>query len=354
VAGAVDATMGRMEAGVAATTKGVIDDLEPYLASETVPRILDAVVPQLVDSIVPEILDGVTDHIVKVTAPEIIEGLTPALADELIPVLIERMRPQLEAELVPAIVDALTPHLIEVTAPALVNGMMPMIRNEVVPQILDDIADDPAMRDLIREQSLGLVWDGWEVARRALARGDDIVDNTISRLLRFPEGPQEREGAPPGRSHPFAGAVTRGVGTLIDLALIAFITTQGLAATLNVLRAISDPLPSWLVASLTFLFALTAPVYFTVCWRFAGRSVGGALTGFAITDASGTHLRFGRALVRALLGLVAIPVWVVGTIASARDPYRRNWLDKIVGSRTPYRVHLERRTQREAGINSRT
>jgi hypothetical protein len=346
VANAVEATMGRMEAGVAATAKGVIDDLEPYLADETVPRILDAVVPQLVDSLIPEILDGVTDHIVKVTAPQIIEGLTPALADDLIPILVERMRPQLETELVPAIVDALTPHLVTVTAPALIDGLMPKIRGEVVPAIIDDIADDPAMRDLIREQSLGLVLDSFEGVRRALSTGDDVFETAVRSLLRMGPLTLTEDAPPPARTRQYAGVVTRGAAALLDLALVAFITTQGLAATLNVLRAVSDPLPAWLVAGLTFLFALTAPVYLTLCWRFSGRTLGGGLTGFAVTGTDGRNLRLGRALVRAVLSLVALPVWVLGSIASARDAQRRNWLDKIVRSRTPYRVHVAQRTER--------
>ena len=68
VTGAVDATVGRVEDRVVSSTKGVIDDLEPYLAEETVPRIIDELVPYLVEQVVPEVIAGLTERLPTETA----------------------------------------------------------------------------------------------------------------------------------------------------------------------------------------------------------------------------------------------------------------------------------------------
>ena len=171
VSGAVDATVGRVEDRVVSSTKGVIDDLEPYLAEETVPRIVDALMPYLIERVVPEVIAGLTERLATETGPAIVEGMTPQLADELVPVLLERMRPYLEAELVPAVVDGVTPYIIDKAGPQIVAGLMPYIQAEVVPEILDEFVDDPRVRDLIREQSLGLLWDAVEVLRGGSGEG---------------------------------------------------------------------------------------------------------------------------------------------------------------------------------------
>jgi len=74
------------------------------------------------------------------------------------------------------LLDDLEPYLVEQTVPAVIDGVLPMIRTEVVPALLDDIVDDPRVRDLIREQSQGMVIDAVERVRSTLARGDDVVE----------------------------------------------------------------------------------------------------------------------------------------------------------------------------------
>jgi uncharacterized RDD family membrane protein YckC len=229
VGDALDATVGRVGhtvGGVAvdvtgATAQQVIEDLEPYLIQEAIPRIVDGVTPHLVDQVVPQVIDGVQAHLVEVTVPQVVEGLTPQLVDALIPQILDRLRPYLEQELVPPIVDALMPRLeaeiapqlvdalmpkirdevapelldalmprIEAeTAPQLVDALLPKIRAEVVPTILDDIVDDPRVRDLIREQSQGLFLDALESVRGNLADADDLVERFGRRLLRRPPRP---------------------------------------------------------------------------------------------------------------------------------------------------------------------
>ena len=343
VSGAVDATMGRVEDRVAATTKTVIDDVEPYLSEETVPRIVDALVPHLVDQVIPEILQGITDRLAADTAPAIVAGMTPRLADELVPALLERMRPYLEDELVPAIVDELTPHIVEETAPRVIAGVMPYVRAEVIPDVMDDFVKDPQVRDLIREQSLGLLWDGLEVLRRGLSKADDVADK-ILRSVAF-RGPA-KEGYPPGdllpgrdRSH--AGIVARALGMAIDIGLIALVAAQGLATAVSLVGAVLNPIPTWLAGIMTFVFAMLGPLYLALAWRTTGRSLGGAIAGFADLRVDGRRIGIVRGLVRGFISVFFVVPWAIGLIGCAFHPLRRSWVDRLMGTRTPYMVHRE-------------
>ncbi len=254
VGGALEATVGRVgEAAIdvtGVTAQQVIEEIEPYLIEEAIPRIVDGITPYLASSVVPEVLagvqghlvevtvpdvvDGVTEHLVGVTVPAVVEGVTPRLVEDLLPALLEDLRPYLEAELAPRIiagllpeistnvapelleslmptirdevapdlvealmpkieqevaprlVEALMPKIEQEVAPQVIDAVMPKIRAEVVPTILEDIVDDPRVRDLIREQSQGLFLDASEALRENLADGDDIVENLVRRLLRRP------------------------------------------------------------------------------------------------------------------------------------------------------------------------
>lgn len=236
---ALDATVGRVGASVSeaalevtnATAQQVIEDLEPYLVSEAIPRILAGITPYLTEEVVPEVLDGLTDHLstvtvpevvdgvtghlVEVTVPEVVAGVTPRLVDDLLPRILSDLRPYLERELVPQIVDSLMPKIEQEIAPKLLDGLLPAIRDEVAPQlvdalmpkikaevapqvvdalmpkiraevvpvILDDIVDDPRIRDLIREQSQGLFLDAIESFRGKLADIDSLVERIGRRLV---------------------------------------------------------------------------------------------------------------------------------------------------------------------------
>jgi uncharacterized RDD family membrane protein YckC len=342
----VDATVGRVEDRVVSSTKGVIDDLEPYLAEETVPRIVDALMPYLVEQVVPEVIAGLTERLATETGPAIVEGMTPQLADELVPVLLERMRPYLETELVPAVVDGVTPHIVEKAGPQIVAGLMPYIRSEVVPEILDDFVDDPRVRDLIREQSLGLLWDAVEVLRGGLAKADDLVEHLLRRVL-FQGPPTEgmaQDRLLPGRDRSHAGIVSRSAGAGIDLLIISLVAAQGLATTLSLIGAVVDPIPKWLVAILTFMFACLGPLYLAIAWRAAGRTIGGAIAGYAVVSAVEGPLGVFRSVLRASVSFFLMPVWAFGMVGTAFHPLRRSWGDRLLGSRTPYLVHVERRS----------
>ncbi len=161
VDGAFDATVGRVGQSVGevamdvtgATAQQVIEDLEPYLIEEAIPKIVDGLTPYLTDTVVPEVLEGVTDHLVAdtvpnivdgvtahlvaVTIPEVVDGITPRLVADLLPAMLEDLRPYLEAELVPKVVEGLLPYISQSVGPELLDALMPKIQDEIAPQLLD-------------------------------------------------------------------------------------------------------------------------------------------------------------------------------------------------------------------------
>lgn len=134
------------------TAQQVIEDLEPYLIDEAIPRIVAGITPYLTAEVVPQILagitdqlttvtipemvDGVTGHLVQVTVPEVVGGVTPRLVDDLLPRLLTDLQPYLEQQLVPQIVDGLVPYLEQTIAPALIDSLMPKLGEEVAPQLV--------------------------------------------------------------------------------------------------------------------------------------------------------------------------------------------------------------------------
>lgn len=366
VGGALDATVGRVSERVTETARGltdstarqVVDDLEPYLIAETVPRIIDGVRPYLADHVVPGmmdeltehmtkvtvpgVMDGVREHLVEVTVPQVMAGLTPQLVDELLPALLVELRPYLAAELVPQIVDGLMPHLVDSVAPQLIDGLMPKIRAEVVPTVLDDIVDDPKVRQLIRGQSQGLIIDAIESFRATFANGDDALERFIRKAARKPQRSADlRPGVEPrpGRRYVNSGLVTRFVSFGADVALVTWALAQGVNSLIGMLDGLLDPTPPWLVALLALLATFLAPVYFAVCWWLAGRTLADWLLGLRMCTPDGGPIGVVRAVVRAWVGLVLLPVWLAGMVTSLWDPARRGPLDALTGLEVRYSVN---------------
>ncbi len=160
---AFDATVGRVGHSVGeaaleatnATAQQVIEDLEPYLVEEAIPRIVAGITPYLTDEVVPEVLAGITDHLttvtipevvdgvsghlVEVTVPEVVAGVTPRLVDDLLPRLLTDLQPYLEQQLVPQIVDGVVPYLEQSIAPRLIDSLMPKLGDEVAPQLVSTL-----------------------------------------------------------------------------------------------------------------------------------------------------------------------------------------------------------------------
>jgi hypothetical protein len=89
-----------------------------------------------------------------------------------------------EARVVPRIVDDLVPHLINEVLPRIIDGAMPAIRERVLPAVIDDLAADPKIRDMVVEQSRGVIGEATDNLREGTASADDRVEILARRLLR--------------------------------------------------------------------------------------------------------------------------------------------------------------------------
>ena len=88
-----------------------------------------------------------------------------------------------ERQVVRRVARALTPYLIVELVPEVIDGVLPKIRRDVVPVVIEDLEGDARIRDMVAQQSRGmLTWSVTEV-RRASAGADDRVETTLRRLL---------------------------------------------------------------------------------------------------------------------------------------------------------------------------
>ncbi len=422
-----------------ATAQQVIEDLEPYLIEQAIPSIVDGLTPYLTDTVVPEVLEGVTDHLVAdtvpnivdgvtahlvaVTIPEVVDGITPRLVADLLPAMLEDLRPYLEAELVPKIVEALVPYISQSVgpdlldalmpkiqdeiapqlldalmpqieqqiapqlvdalmpkiqdevAPQLVDALMPKIRKEVVPTIMNDIVDDPAVRDLIREQSQGLFLDALEGFRTTLANADTLVERAIRGLLRRPARVAPESGLelvlagesdedskplrvevedlaarraawrdlpvdppPPGRTFTYGGVVTRLLALTIDVGGVGYLTTLGLNTVVTLLESLFGDLPSGLTAFLYLVAAYVIPIYLGLCYWALGRTFGMAVVGLKVCTPDGRRPGFIRAILRAWIGLIGIIIWFLTGFGVFFDAKRRTLLDRLTHTEVRYSV----------------
>jgi hypothetical protein len=104
-----------------------------------------------------------------------------------------------QAQVVPQIVDGLVPHLVDSVLPRIIDGAMPEIRSRVMPEIIDDLTNDPKVRDLAMEQGRGAVGEAAEHLRSTTATADDRVEAAFRRLVHGStvDDARDHESAPP-------------------------------------------------------------------------------------------------------------------------------------------------------------
>ena len=129
----------------------------------------------------------------------------------------------------------------------------------------------------------------------------------------------------------YAGLVSRLAALGIDLSLIAL----GVAATRLLPPAIwqeifSRPAPDWLTTGSGAAAAVLPWVYFTSSWWLADQTVGGLVLGIVVLRPDGGELSLLHAAVRAGVGLLFAPVWLVGMLAILWDSKRRAWHDRLL------------------------
>jgi uncharacterized RDD family membrane protein YckC len=371
----------------------LVEALMPTIEAEVAPRLIDALMPRLKSDVAPDLVDALMPKIRDDVAPQLVDSLMPRLTTEVGPELVRGLMPMIEAEVAPQLVDALMPRIEAEVAPQLVDALLPKIRAEVVPTILEDIVDDPRVRDLIREQSAGLFLDALEALRENMADGDDMVESFARRVLRRQPRPRPPSGtalvldadgrgdqaqdtratrsalaaqraawrrqpmppAPPGREFAHAGVVTRLVAFAIDVTVVGWLVAQGVTATISLLESIFDAVPNWANALIAALGTGLVPLYMAVAWAWTGRTLGAWLVGTRVCTPEGRNPGFVRALVRAYVGVFGAVIWIVTGVTSLFDGKRRSLLDELLHTEVRYVVPInqQHRYVREALLRRR-
>jgi uncharacterized RDD family membrane protein YckC len=143
-------------------------------------------------------------------------------------------------------------------------------------------------------------------------------------------------------ANPYAGLVSRLVALLLD-ALVVTVLVLAVAGLpeLTWLSLSPRTVPGWLADVTTTVATFVAPLYFAAFWRMSGQTIGDLATGIVVEHRDGRRLSFPHALVRAAVGLLFAPLWMIGMIAVLSDRRRRAWHDQLL--RTDVRYAKPRR-----------
>jgi uncharacterized RDD family membrane protein YckC len=135
----------------------------------------------------------------------------------------------------------------------------------------------------------------------------------------------------------YAGLVSRLVALVVD----------GLVVTVLVLGVATVPGLTWsslsghtmprglgvVIASVTTLIPL---LYFTSLWTVNGKTVGALATGIVVEHQDGHQLSLPHALLRAAVGLLFAPLWLLGMVLILIDPQRRALHDRLLRTDVRY------------------
>ena len=89
-----------------------------------------------------------------------------------------------QVNVMPKLVDDLVPHLISDVMPRLIEGAIPEIKNRVIPVLIDDLTNDPRVRELILAQSRGVLGQVTEQIRTGTTQADDRFEIAAHRVFR--------------------------------------------------------------------------------------------------------------------------------------------------------------------------
>jgi len=140
---------------------------------------------------------------------------------------------------------------------------------------------------------------------------------------------------------PYAGFASRSTALAIDVVLITVTALSisvlpGLAWT----QVLGDS-PQWLGTVSGILAAVLPWAYFTFCWWSSGQTAGGLLIGIAVERSNGRRLSLVQAALRAAIGLMFAPLWLIGYVGILLDHNRRAWHDIVFRTVVRHRVRGE-------------
>lgn len=139
---------------------------------------------------------------------------------------------------------------------------------------------------------------------------------------------------------PYAGLVSRFVALVLDGFVVAMLVLA-VASLPEVTWASLSPhtVPHWLSGATSMLASVVAPLYFAALWAMSGQTLGDLATGITVEHRDGGRITYPHALLRAVVGLLLAPIWVVGMLAVLVDRRRRAWHDRLLRTDVRYATH---------------
>ena len=139
---------------------------------------------------------------------------------------------------------------------------------------------------------------------------------------------------------PYAGLVSRFVALVLD-GLVVAILVLAVASLPELTWASLSPhsVPRWLSGASSILATAVAPLYFAGLWAMSGQTLGDLATGITVEHRDGRRIAYPHALLRAVIGLLLAPIWLVGMIAILVDRRRRAWHDRLLRTDVRYATH---------------
>ncbi|NUT38220.1 MAG: RDD family protein [Hamadaea sp.] len=142
--------------------------------------------------------------------------------------------------------------------------------------------------------------------------------------------------APTAGHKAYAGIVSRLGGLLIDVLVVALAVVVVGRGLPEMWKLVAGAPPHWLATAFDWGANITPAVYFAGCWRLTGETLGGVLFGTAVRRADGARLGIIRAVLRAVVGILLAPVWLIGLVTVLFDARRRSLLDMLFGTVVRY------------------
>jgi uncharacterized RDD family membrane protein YckC len=153
--------------------------------------------------------------------------------------------------------------------------------------------------------------------------------------------------AAPNHSHSeYAGLVSRVVCLGVDVVLLTAVGLAVAALPSVAYNVVVGRSPTWLSVSSGIVASLLPWAYFTACWRLGGKTAGGLLVGIAVRRPDGSLVGLTQAALRAFLGLLFAPLWIVGLLGILWDGRRRAWHDRAFGTVLRYTPSVQQPAER--------
>jgi uncharacterized RDD family membrane protein YckC len=216
-----------------------------------------------------------------------------------------------------ALIDALDSELVDKVWERLLSS-------DEVQKLIERIAEAPEVRAAITSQGVGLIEDLGRQVRRIAHRLDGVTESIARRLFRKPPRTEPSDNA---------GLVTRGLGFVIDGALIngAFL---GLTALFTFVASSLFPefdtnsLGAIALGTTTFIVIMAG--YLLFFWTLAGQTLGMRLLGIRLIDFEGSPRLGSRTAIRRLFGIVlSILTLGIGFLVVLVSDRRRGLADNM-------------------------